>query len=67
MSVSGLSSNGPSYVPAVKPRAETAEVHIAGRDAKDDGDADDRGSTAVKAPTVNASGQKIGTVINVSA
>jgi hypothetical protein len=67
MSVSGISSNGASYIPSVKPEAEAAEVQIAGRDAKNDGDADDGGSTAVKAPTVNASGQKIGTVINVSA
>lgn len=43
MSVGGISSNGASYIPAVNPEAEAAEVQIAGRDAQNDGDADDGG------------------------
>jgi hypothetical protein len=47
---------------------EAAEVQQGGRD--NDGDSDDGGSSAVNAalaPTVNASGQTIGQIINVTA
>ncbi|HRF12449.1 MAG: hypothetical protein ABTS16_19025 [Candidatus Accumulibacter phosphatis] len=70
MSVSsiGSSSSASSYSPAVKPQAEAAETQRAGRDVRNDGDADD-GGTAVKAPapTVNLNGQTVGTRINTSA
>ncbi|MBI3524225.1 MAG: hypothetical protein HY066_06805 [Betaproteobacteria bacterium] len=61
-SYSGLTTQASQRTP------EAAEVHKGGRD--NDGDSDDGGVKAVKAapaPTVNASGQKIGQVINVSA
>ena len=67
MSVSAISSNSVVYTPSVQPKAESAEVQKAGRD--NDGDKDDGGAAAVKAPTptVNLNGQKIGGTINVAA
>jgi len=49
-------------------QAEAAEAQQAGRDVRNDGDADDGGG-AIKepAPTVNLNGQTVGTHINTSA
>jgi len=69
MTVSSVSSNSGAYAPVVRPQAEAGEVQRAGRDAKNDGDADDGGAATVKAPapTVNLNGQTIGSRINVTA
>ena len=45
---------------------EQSEVHQASRDATPDHDNDDQSSQATK-PTVNSSGQTIGTIINAKA
>jgi len=45
---------------------EQQEIHQSGRDAAPDNDSDDQTSQAVK-PTVNTSGQTIGTIINTKA
>ncbi len=70
MSVSsiGSSNSNLSYSPPVKAQAEAAEAQQAGRDVRNDGDADDGGG-AIKepAPTVNLNGQTVGTHINTSA
>ena len=47
-----------------KPQPEHNEVHQSGRDATTDNDKDDQQSTK---PTVNTSGQTIGTIINTKA
>ena len=69
MSVSSISSSNSLYTPAVRPQAEAGEAVQAGRDVKNDGDADDGGTAAVKAsaPTVNLSGQAVGTIISAIA
>lgn len=68
MTVSSVSSSN-AYVPAVRPQAEAGEVQRAGRDAKNDGDADDGRAVSAQAPapTVNLEGQKVGSRINVMA
>lgn len=68
MTVSSVASSS-TYTPPVRPQAETGEVQRAGRNAKNDGDADDAGSSGVKAPapTVNLEGQKVGSRINITA
>lgn len=46
-----------------KPQPEQHEVHQAQRDASPDNDSDDHSSK----PTVNTSGQTIGTIVNTKA
>ncbi len=67
MTVDSVSSS--TFVPPVRPQAETGTVQRAGRDAKNGGDADDGGAATVKAPTptVNLAGQTVGSRINVTA
>ena len=65
-SVSGVSGNIPPT--ALQSTPETAEAKKGGRD--NDGDSDDGGARAVKAPpspNVNLNGQKVGQTINVTA
>jgi hypothetical protein len=45
---------------------EQQEVHQSGRDGAPDNDSDDQTAQAAK-PTVNSSGQTIGTIINTKA
>lgn len=68
MTVGSVGSSS-TFSPAIRPQAETGEVQRAGRDAKNDGDADDGGAAAVKAPNpaVNLAGQTVGSRINVTA
>jgi hypothetical protein len=49
-----------------KLQQEQQEVHQSGRDASPDNDSDDQTTQAAK-PTVNTSGQTIGTIINTKA
>ena len=49
-----------------KLQQEHQEVHQSGRDAALDNDCDDQSAQAAK-PTVNTSGQTIGTIINTKA
>lgn len=68
MTVSSVGSSS-TYTPPVRPQAETGEVQRAGRDVKNDGDADDGRAVSAKAPapTVNLNGQPVGSRINVTA
>lgn len=64
MNVSSVGSAYTSYqTQAVSRKPESAEVTSAGGD--NDGDADDKRANV--APTVTLSGQKIGSIINISA
>lgn len=80
MSVSSIGGNQQIQLPVQTVHTQTAqrgatssEAHEVGPDV--DGDGDDAGTKAVKAaatqptvtPTVNSSGQKVGTLINVTA
>jgi len=49
-----------------KPQQEQQEVHQSGRDAAPDNDSDDHTVQAAK-PTVNTSGQTIGSIVNTKA
>jgi|GEM_PF-2433554 hypothetical protein len=49
-----------------KLQQEQHEVHQSGRDAAPDNDSDNQSAQAAK-PTVNTSGQTIGTIINTKA
>ena len=49
-----------------KQQQEQQEVHQSGRDAAPDNDSDDQSVQAAK-PTVNTSGQTIGTIVNTKA
>ena len=68
MTVGSVSSSS-TYTTAIRPQAEASEVQRAGRDTKNDGDADEGGAATVKAPapTVNLAGQTVGSRINVTA
>ena len=68
VSVNAVGSGGTAHTQSVRPQSETREAHRAGRDVKNDGDADD-GAQAVQAPkpTVNSSGQTIGSIISEKA
>ena len=68
MTISSVSSTSVAYTPAVQtPRAEAGEVQRAGRDATNDGDADNLGAAPVQKPTLNLEGQTVGSRINVTA
>jgi hypothetical protein len=68
--VPGTSMPATAYAPAA---SEAGEKTVNGRDTRNDGDADDGVAAAaptpaaVPAPTVNTSGQTVGTVVNVKA
>ncbi|MBS4096095.1 MAG: hypothetical protein KGZ83_04565 [Sulfuricella sp.] len=66
MSINSVSS-GSSKMVAASPQPEKNEVKRAGREVKVDGDADDAKSKASIGPSVNTSGQTIGSIINVTA
>lgn len=63
---SGVSLPATAYAPTV---SEAGEKTVNGRDARNDGDADDgvAAPAAAAAPTVNTSGQTVGTLVNVKA
>jgi hypothetical protein len=61
-------SNSTSYAQAVQPKPEAQEAHRAGKDTRPDGDGDDHGAAAVPTgPTVNTSGQQVGTLVDTKA
>lgn len=57
--------------PHVPTTSEAGEKTVTGRDARNDGDADDgvavTAAPVPAAPTVNTSGQTVGTLVNVKA
>jgi hypothetical protein len=65
---SGVNLPATAHVPTAP---EAGEKTVNGRDARNDGDADDGATTtaapASAAPTVNTSGQTVGTLVNVKA
>ena len=67
--ISPLAPPGVTAVQAIRARTEQAEVHKAGRDTRNDGDADDAGATApVSTPvaaSANPKGQAAGSVLNI--
>jgi hypothetical protein len=63
-----VGSGGNAYTQSVRPQSEAGEAHRAGRDVKNDGDADDAArSVQAPKPTVNSSGQTVGSIINEKA
>ena len=72
MSISAVSSNTPIQAAPKASPVEAAEATRAGKDMRNDGDADDGGAAAVatkalQQPTTNTLGQQIGKNLNVTA
>lgn len=68
MAISPVSPNISSQIGTVKQSAPPANTEVRG-EKENDGDKDDGGASSVNAtkPTVNTSGQAIGTTISVTA
>ncbi len=68
MTISSVSSGGMA-AQLLQAQSETSETHKAGRDARNDGDSDDKAVSAAVTPrpTVNTQGQTIGSIVNTTA
>ncbi len=65
MAVNPLSSSSLAST-LVTAQPERNEVHRGGQDVRSDGDGDAAAAVASTQPTVNTSGQTVGTIINTS-
>jgi hypothetical protein len=70
MAIGSISSSSPMQAPPKAAPAEAGEATRAGKDVRNDGDADDAGAAAQKTapkPVTNTLGQLIGRNVNVTA
>lgn len=70
MAIGSISAGTPAPAPTKVAPAEATEATRAGKDVKNDGDADDAGTkaqAASTAPVINSLGQQLGRNLNVTA
>lgn len=69
MAISSVSSSTPLQAPTKAAAPESVDATAAGKDVKNDSDADDKAAASAPAPTpvINALGQQLGRNLNVTA